>query len=61
MFPAPPINREFSVTVESPVPPLVPASVPVQEGVKVWMSPEEVIVSLMFVSDEVANVCVEPV
>lgn len=35
VFPAPPINREFWVTVLRPVPPRVPASVPIQVGVKV--------------------------
>lgn len=37
------------------------ARVPVQVGVKVWVSPAEVMVNPMLVSEEVAKVWVEPV
>jgi hypothetical protein len=43
------------------VPPLVTPKVPIQEGVKVWVFPEEVMVRPRLVSEEVAKVWVEPV
>ena len=46
---------------EAPVPPRSTASVPVHDGVKVCVSPEEVIVRRMLVSDDVASVCDAPV
>lgn len=45
----------------SPVPPRFTASVPIHEGVKVCVSPVDVTVRPMFVSDDVANVCDAPV
>lgn len=44
-----------------PVPPRPAARVPVQVEVKVWVSPDAVMVRPMLVSDEVAKVCVAPV
>ena len=48
-----------SAAVEAPVPPRVIASVPLHPGVKVCVLPEESMVSVRFVSLEVANVCVD--
>ncbi len=61
VFPAPPINSEEEAIVASPVPPRVAVSVPVHVGVNVWVSPLEVMVRPRLVSDDVANVCEEPV
>ena len=53
-----PMSRPLAATEEIPVPPRVLASVPVHPGVKVWVLPVEVTVRVMFVSVDVANVCV---
>ncbi len=45
----------------APVPPRSTASVPCQSGVKVWVSPADVIVRPILVSEEVAKVWVDPV
>ena len=46
---------------DAPVPPRSTASVPCQSGVKVWVSPAEMMVRPMLLSDDVAKVWVEPV
>ena len=61
VFPAPPIKREDEAIEERLVPPRVAERVPVHAGVKVWVSPEEVMKSWMLASEEVAKVCVDPV
>jgi hypothetical protein len=61
VFPAPPIKSDEDAIVERPVPPRVAPREPVHPGAKVWVSPEEVIVRVRFVSDEVANTCAAPV
>jgi len=48
-------------TDERPVPPREAARVPVHAGVNVCVSPDEVMVSEILASDDVANVCVDPV
>ncbi len=59
-----PMRSAPSATDESPVPPLLIASVPLHVGAKVKVPPEFVIERLMLVSDEVASVsapvCAEP-
>src|SRR6185295_9226272 len=47
--------------LESPVPPRVAASVPIHVGVKNWVSPDDVMMSPMLVSLDVARVWVAPV
>ena len=62
VFPAPPIKSWLLVTVPSPVPPRVPASVPVHPGLNVWrLFPVVLTVSVMLVSLEVPNVWVTAV
>ncbi len=64
VYPVPPvfpIRRPFAVTEARPVPPLPTARVPTHEGVKVWMSPLDMMLRFIFVSDEVAKVCDDPV
>lgn len=59
-----PMRSAPSATDESPVPPLVVASVPVQLGAKVKVEPEFVMVRFRLVSEDVARVsapvCAEP-
>ena len=57
VFPAEPTKSDEEAMEESPVPPRVAESVPVQPGVKVWVEPDEVTASVMFVSLVVAKDC----
>jgi hypothetical protein len=61
ILPGPPMSSPPSETDASPVPPRATASCPTQPGMKVCVSLSEVILRVIFVSEDVANVCVAPV